>query len=209
MAAAKSYATEQEEFWAGAFGAEYSKRNSGGDLVASNAALFTRILKSTVNVKSILEFGCNIGLNLEALRRIDDQIRLTGLEINQGAADVAAAKKIAQIECCSVLERISPSHQADLTFTKGVLIHINPDVLRKVYQNLYDLSKRYILACEYYNPTPVSIPYRGQADRLFKRDFAGELMDGFGLRLVDYGFVYHRDPVSPLDDPTWFLLEKA
>jgi spore coat polysaccharide biosynthesis protein SpsF len=56
----------------------------------------------------------------------------------------------------------------------------------------------------------VSIPYRGHEDRLFKRDFAGELLSRFGdLRLIDYGFVYHRDPKFPQDDITWFLLEKA
>ena len=45
--------------------------------------------------------------------------------------------------------------------------------------------------------------------KLFKRDFAGELLDAFpSLDLVDYGFVYHRDPNFPQDDMNWFLLEK-
>ena len=77
------------------------------------------------------------------------------------------------------------------------------------YQRLHDCSRRYVLVAEYYNPSPVAIPYRGHDDRLFKRDFAGELLERYDdLRLVDYGFVYHRDPVFPLDDITWFLLEK-
>jgi hypothetical protein len=29
------------------------------------------------------------------------------------------------------------------------------------------------------------------------------------LKLVNYGFVYHRDPSFPQDDFTWFLLEKS
>jgi spore coat polysaccharide biosynthesis protein SpsF len=92
---------------------------------------------------------------------------------------------------------------------KGVLIHINPDVLQKVYQNLYDASLKYICICEYYNPVPVTINYRGHVDRLFKRDFAGEIMDKFpDLKLVDYGFVWKRDNNFPQDDATWFLLEK-
>jgi hypothetical protein len=64
------------------------------------------------------------------------------------------------------------------------------------------------MVCEYYNPTPVTVPYRGNDDRLFKRDFAGELIDRFGMKLIDYGFVYRRDNVCPADDVTWFLLEK-
>jgi spore coat polysaccharide biosynthesis protein SpsF len=28
------------------------------------------------------------------------------------------------------------------------------------------------------------------------------------LQLLDYGFAYHRDRQFPVDDITWFLLEK-
>ena len=96
----------------------------------------------------------------------------------------------------------------DLTFTKGVLIHINPEMLPVVYQNLYDLSNRYIMVCEYYNPAPESIDYRGNKDRLFKRDFAGELMRKYNLKLIEYGFNYQHDPYFTNDDSTWFLLSK-
>jgi pseudaminic acid biosynthesis-associated methylase len=87
-------------------------------------------------------------------------------------------------------------------------MHIKPTELAKVYENLYNLSKKYILIYEYYNPTPVSILYRGYEDRLFKRDFAGELIDKYNLHLVDYGFRYHRDNYFPAGDGTWFLLQK-
>ena len=83
--------------------------------------------------------------------------------------------------------------KADLALIKGVLIHINPDMLNVVYDKLYEASSKYILVCEYYNPAPVSIPYRGHDDRLFKRDFAGEILERFSdLSLVDYGFAYRR-----------------
>ena len=37
-----------------------------------------------------------------------------------------------------------------------------------------------------------------------------EIMDLYPMmKLVDYGFVYHRDPVFKGDDYTWFLLEKS
>ena len=96
----------------------------------------------------------------------------------------------------------------DLTFTAGVLIHINPEYLENVYDNLVNGSNRYVLVAEYYNPSPTKITYRGHEDRLFKRDFAGDLIDNYGLRLIDYGFVYKRDNWAPQDDITWFLLEK-
>jgi spore coat polysaccharide biosynthesis protein SpsF len=97
-----------------------------------------------------------------------------------------------------------------LVLIKGVLIHINPDELQNVYQKLYNASKRYIVIVEYYNPTPLEINYRGYHDKLFKRDFAGEMMDKYNdLILIDYGFTYYRDNNFIFDDMNWFLLEKA
>ena len=58
------------------------------------------------------------------------------------------------------------------------------------------------------NPTPMAIEYRGHEDVLFKRDFAGELIDKFNLKLINYGFNYNREKYFPNDDGTWFLLEK-
>jgi spore coat polysaccharide biosynthesis protein SpsF len=90
-----------------------------------------------------------------------------------------------------------------------VLIHINPDRLQDVYDLLYKTSRRYICLAEYYNPTPVKVDYRGHKNKLFKRDFAGEMLDRFkDLELLDYGFVYHRDNNFPQDDLNWFLLRK-
>ena len=96
-----------------------------------------------------------------------------------------------------------------MSLIKTVLIHINPDYLDRVYELLYTTAKKYIVLAEYYNPSPVSVVYRGNEDRLFKRDFAGEMLDKYGdLELVDYGFAYHRDNQFPQDDITWFLLRK-
>jgi spore coat polysaccharide biosynthesis protein SpsF len=82
-------------------------------------------------------------------------------------------------------------------------------MLQKVYERLYASSKKYICIMEYYNPTPIPISYRGHEGYLFKRDFAGEMMDLYPpLKLIDYGFIYHRDNNFRQDDETWFLLSK-
>lgn len=98
----------------------------------------------------------------------------------------------------------------EFVLIEGVLIYLNPESLSNVYDILYHTSKRYICIAEYYNPTPVEVLYRGNTGKIFKRDFAGEMMDRYpNLVLVDYGFQYHRDRCFPLDDITWFLLEKS
>lgn len=203
----EEYTTEQEHFWAGDFGDGYLKRNRGEQLVGAKTAFFGRALRGAGAISSIMEFGCNIGLNLQALSQLGS-FKLSGIEINTNAAGQAASLGVAKISNKSILNDLTGEGMFDLTFTMGVLIHINPDCLTTVYDNLVALSRRYILVAEYYNPSPVSVTYRGHEDRLFKRDFAGDLMDRHRLRLCDYGFVYHRDNVMPLDDCTWFLLEK-
>ena len=97
----------------------------------------------------------------------------------------------------------------DLAFSVGVLIHINPNDLENVYQNIYFSSSRYILIAEYYSSKPTSVPYRGYENKLFKRDFAGDLLKKYSdLKLINYGFKYKNDDNFPLDDITWFLLKK-
>ena len=205
----KKFSTEQEEFWEGKFGDEYSSRNTENIYLSNNIALFSTILKRTSKIKSIIEFGSNIGLNLKALKTLLPNVELSALEINKKAVDEIKKNfdKITVINK-SVLEWESNS-TFDFVLIKGVLIHINPVKLNIVYKRLFDSAEKYICIIEYYNPTPVSVNYRGFKERLFKRDFAGELMDKFpNLMLVDYGFVYHRDNNFSQDDLNWFLLEK-
>lgn len=202
-----TYSTPQEAFWAGEFGNDYISRNKSQGLLAANFSFFSRIFEKTDQLGSIIELGCNVGMNLRAIRALQPEARLAGVEINS-----EAASHLSDIPELEVYQESLLGFHTDtpfeFTFTKGVLIHINPDSLPQAYKALYENSCRYICVAEYYNPAPVSLSYRGHADRLFKRDFAGELLDTYSdLSLVDYGFAYHRGPF-PQDDITWFLLEK-
>jgi spore coat polysaccharide biosynthesis protein SpsF len=205
-----SFKTAQEKFWAGDFGTNYIDRNKGVKTQVANVALFARALRRTQGIQEVLEFGANIGLNLQALKFLYPKLRLSAIEINTVAA--AALQKVIPLETIhrtSILN-FTPRSTYDLVLAKGILIHINPDYLTKVYEKLYRSCGRHLLICEYYNPTPTMVVYRGHQDRLFKRDFVGEMLDTFSdLKLLDYGFVYHRDPNFPQDDANWFLLEKT
>jgi spore coat polysaccharide biosynthesis protein SpsF len=204
-----TFKTDQEAFWAGDFGTEYIQRNQGDALLASNLAFFSKALHQAKNIKTCIEFGANIGMNLKALKLLYPSIDAHAIEINEDAAhELGKVLSENQIHNQSILD-FSASRQWDLTLIKGVLIHLNPEVLPLVYDKLFATCGRYMLVAEYYNPSPVTIPYRGHSDRLFKRDFAGEILDRYSqLKLVDYGFVYRRDMNFPQDDVTWFLMEK-
>ena len=203
------YKTEQEQFWAGQFGDDYISRNKSERLFAANFAFFAKILSATQELNSVIEFGANIGLNLRVIQSLRPGVELSAVEINQKAVEEMEKHRIGKIYAQSILEYV-PDFPRDLAFTKGVLIHINPEHLPKVYDILYQSSQKYICVAEYYNPSPVELNYRGHSQKLFKRDFAGEILDRFkDLKLVDYGFSYHRDNCFPQDDITWFLLKKC
>lgn len=202
------FKTEQEAFWAGEFGDHYIDRNRSSGLLHSKIAMWSQMIRCANRVLSIKELGCNIGLNLKALHHLNPEYQLSGVEINQSAAIEAEKLGIASIECGTITEPLEHK-KVDLTFTAAVLIHISPDKLDDVDRNLVNLSNRYVLVAEYYNPSPTEILYRGHSERLFKRDFAGDLIESYDLSLVDYGFWYKRDNVAQeFGDVSWFLLEK-
>jgi pseudaminic acid biosynthesis-associated methylase len=207
----KKHKTSQEEFWASKEWAKnYIERNDSVEIIKSNIKMFSDIFsRCEGDINSMIEFGSNIGLNLHAIKTLMPNIDISTIEINDLAVEeLKKIEFINKIYHQSILE-FTPEEKKDFVLIKGVLIHINPDFLQDVYEKLYESSSKYILVCEYYNPTPVTINYRGHNDRLFKRDFAGELMDKYrDLKLVDYKFTYHRDSQFPQDDSTWFLLEK-
>lgn len=198
--------TEQESFWEGNFGTEYTSRVQVAPKLRE--PFFAEILRQIQDVKTVCELGANRGHNLIALYNLNPKLKLIGVEINKVA--VAEMEMIDGVESvCSSIQDFQPQNQFDLIFTCGVLIHINPDDLPSIYRKLYELSTRYILINEYYNPKPVEIDYRGHARKLFKRDFAGECIEENGgkLTVIDYGFLWKR--VHPVwDDTTWFLMEK-
>lgn len=204
------FQTEQEEFWASPeWGSDYIKRN-GPDIIKNNVSFFCKIFDRCSNkIESIIEFGANIGMNLHAVVKLFNEIDISAIEINEEAVtELQKLHFINHIYHESIL-KFNADRKRDFVFIKGVLIHINPEFLDDVYENLYNCANKYILIAEYYNPTPVAISYRGHKNKLFKRDFAGEMLDKYpDLKLIDYGFSYHRDNNFPQDDLTWFLLEK-
>lgn len=155
---------------------------------------------------TVCEYGCNVGLNLKALNRLFPEANLRGFDLNPEAVKIANEIDGVIAEVGNLLE--AKDGKYDLVLTKGLLIHIHPDDIETAYRNLYNMTGRYLLICEYYNPTPVEVEYHGKSGLLFKRDFAGDMLDTYpDLKLIDYGFRYHRDEY-PQDDLTYFLLRK-
>ena len=122
--------TEQEEFWSGSFGDEYTDRNNN----INNNKFFQRILNN-LKVNSLFEIGCNRGLNLRTIKTLYPTIELNGCEINKKAYDLLNSDNICHNLYNKSIFDFNTSSKYDLVFTKGVLIHINPDKLELLYQD--------------------------------------------------------------------------
>ena len=194
--------TIQEKTWKGKFGVNYSIRNKG---IKKN--FLRKIIDKKIKIKSVFEFGTNIGNNLDIIKSINKNTLTSGVEINQFASEIAR-KKGHKITNKSIFELENAKKKFDLTMTIGVLIHVNPHQLKFIYKKLFEYSKKYILICEYFNDKPVTIKYRGKFNLLFKRDFAKEIKDKYNLKIVDYGFVWSEDKNYNMDNYNWFLLKK-
>ena len=205
----KGIRTEQEKFWMGKFGDDYVERGDKSLALSGNVSLFSKIFSRAKSIESVIEFGANIGLNLMAIKQLLHNAELSAVEINKKSVQELELLEGLKVYHQSILDFVV-DYQRNFVFTKGVLIHINPNKLPFVYDLLYKTSKSYICLAEYYSPKPVKVDYRGHKNKLFKRDFAGEMLDRFkDLKLLDYGFIYHRDNNFPQDDIAWFLLEKV
>lgn len=191
--------TEEDKFWGGECGNEYITRSLGANLEA-RLALFRQALESAP-ITSIYEPGAGHGPNMGPLRSLYPDAKLYGSDINELALE--KLKDVCNCTKASILDK-SP-YQADLVVTFGTLVTIAPENIDKAYKHIYEASNDLILICEYHNPTVLEVEYRGH--KIWKRDFAGDMMDKYSMSLVRYGFVSRRDPL-PLFDVTWFLLRK-
>jgi spore coat polysaccharide biosynthesis protein SpsF len=89
-----NFKTTQEKFWAGQFGDEYITRNNDIHLISGNIALFANILAKTNGIRSIIEFGANIGNNLDAIKCLLPDCEFSAVEINEKAADILKNKNV-------------------------------------------------------------------------------------------------------------------
>ena len=199
--------------WRGEFGDSYIARNPATQTeIDKKCTAFAKILHGVENPRpaSILEVGCNIGINLEALRTLSDAT-LYGLEPNPTARAALLERNIiprGNLFESSAQQIPLPDNGVDLSFTWGVLIHIPEAHFNAALDEIHRVSKRYILCAEYFSRDPQIIRYHGQDDMLFKRDFGGAYLDRFkDLEPVADGFFWRR--TTGLDDITWCLLQKT
>ncbi len=187
--------TRQIDFWQGDFGKEYNVRNSFSademdEAYKQRCGVTRRQMNSdfldTINRDiRILEVGCNIGQQLRHLQLMGFE-NLYGIEIQHDAVERA--------KLCSRNINILQGSAFDipfkeaffgLVFTSGVLIHIAPQDIIEVLNEIVRCTSRYVWGLEYYSDNLGEVDYRGQRGFLWKQDFSGLYLKSFdGLKLV-------------------------
>jgi len=196
--------------WKGEFGARYAERNKiTPPAVAATEKLWYEIFSNVYIPPGawVYEVGANIGLNMVVLDHILDDCYLFASEPNE-----EARKLLEETGTCEVNSDALPnltsseSETYDLVFTSGVLIHIPTIDLYQSCAEIYRVSKRWIVAIEYFSTQEIEIPYRGNDGMLWTRDYGSFYLDNFDMKCRAYGFVWGRE--TGLDSMNWWLLDK-
>ncbi len=202
--------TPQELFWKNTIAESYTEDNSVFNEQLGLIA-WERIL-STIDkseIASYLDCGSNIGRNIAFLKKVLPEASSNIIELSREPYDKCLRDFKIKRSFLGPIKVAEFDTSFDLVFTSGVLIHINPDDLLTTMRHMYEMSSRYILIAEYFNRTPVMINYRGEDDKLFKRDFGKLFIENFPCKILDYGFLWgHEFDLAGFDDITYWLFEK-
>jgi len=205
---------KQVDLWSSDFGYDYAQRSGNqisDESLRAQVRNWGRMLQTAIAPapQSALEVGCNIGQNLVALANYMGELH--GIEPNEQVVELARrhpALRGADIRSGHGGALPFADSSIDLVFTVGVLIHVAPDNLAKVVDEIVRVSRHYVVCAEYFSPTPVEIQYRGMEGYLFKRDFGSYYLERHpSLRVRDYGFFWK--PLDHSDNTNWWLFEKT
>lgn len=208
--------TKQMRYWAGDFGKQYTDRNfmtlDEMELLFKNNYGFTRseinqrfLMNMDLSVR-ILEVGSNIGNQLLCLQKAGFN-NLYGIELQSYAVELSKSRtKNINIIQGSAFDIPFKDGFFDIVFTSGVLIHIAPEDISGVLEEICRCSKRYIWGTEYYSGEYEEVNYRGNEKLLWKNDFSKMFLNKFSdLRLVkvEYLKYLNNDNVDII-----YLIEK-
>lgn len=209
-------ATAQLDAWKGDLGDDYTARCAHG-AIEPRRKLWREILVCMKHYRpmTVLEVGCNVGLNIQAIVSDWPPCTVIGVEPNLVARETAMASGLKVYDGQAEQLDYAPD-SFDLVFTCGVLIHLSPEgspgldrnraPLSRACREIVRVSKRWIVAVEYFSAEPREVSYRDRPGLLWTRDFGKFYVDECGLKPVACGFAWKE--LTGLDNLTWVVLRK-
>jgi pseudaminic acid biosynthesis-associated methylase len=208
--------TNQEAAWSGQHGFRYVVHHLSEDWKKTRVPLWSKLLEQMPGVQSVAEFGCNIGANLKALHHINPSLDLAGVEINRFAVDMLKREGICAVQQGSIAT-VDFGRKFDLVFSRGVLIHIQPEDLPTVYANMERHAGKYLVIWENFSETPYH--FDTYSERVtggkmgegyqFWRDFAGDFQKQFPIwSAVSSGVDLKAGAKPKHGDLVWTIMQR-
>jgi len=118
-------------------------------------AKFIRDLATSLRAINVLEVGCNTGNDLQGF---SENFEVHGLDMNERALDIAIQRFPSfKFKNGSITEMPYEDSSIDFVFTHNVLNYIPEKEMDKTINELYRVSRKYILNCELFdeNESPI------------------------------------------------------
>ena len=118
-------------------------------------AKFIRDLATSLRANNVLEVGCNTGNDLQVF---PENFEVHGLDLNEHALDIAIQRFPSfKFKNGSITKMPYGDSSIDFVFTHNVLNYIHEKEMDKAINELYRVSRKYILNCELFdeNESPI------------------------------------------------------
>ena len=160
---------------------------------------FIKDLATSLRSNSVLEVGCNVGNDL---RSFPNDFDVKGIDLNDKALDFAKKKYPSfKFQKGSIFELPYDDSSIDFVFTHNVLNYIQEDEIDKAINELYRVSKKYILNCELFdeNESPIEGMNKAWKRNVYKRWL------NFGVKIISH--VDMHEDIEP-NKPRFTLVRK-
>ena len=155
---------------------------------------------ASLHPDSVLELGSNVGANLQAIWRTNNDIKLHGIELNQNAVNWGVRNmpkgcqanlmtgSMADVESVLAHNGIGA---VDIVFSCGATMHVNDDIFIAAKQQALKVARKAVVHLEYNAWTPAELQngrnWRSSflSDR-WVRDYVAEYESQPGVARVEY-----------------------
>ena len=133
---------------------------------------FTKFIKdmaTSLRSNNVLEIGCNSGNDL---RDFPNDFEVHGVDLNEQALEIAKKRfPTFKFDKGSITDLPFEESSIDFVFTHNVLNYIDEDDMDKAINEMYRVSKKYILNCELYdeNESPIDGNNKAWKRNVYKR----------------------------------------
>lgn len=130
-----------EEFWS-----KYAEDNDSRS--NDEFSKFIRDLAGSLHCQNILEIGCSAGSDLVLFPK---EAEIIGIDLCRSAVDKAKARYPSyNFRVCSATKLPFEDSSIDMVFTHRVLNYLDDEELKKAIDEMFRVSKKYVVNCELY-----------------------------------------------------------